>query len=155
MLGNDAIRNRQAETRAALLGSIRVGAGREEWIEHVRQCRLGDARATIPNGDDHIGATGLRREPQGATLRHGLEGVDEQVDEHLVQAVRVCSQRARIEELLFDCNLLATSRWFTEAERFVENGDGIDFGMLPTRLLRKSLQLLDDAGSTFGGSRDN
>ena len=103
MLLDDPVRDREAEARAAA-----DGLGREEGLEDVRQRVLRDAGAVV----DHLGAhrPGVAAHvrvqddaPPGLALEHRLLGVQQEIQEHLLELVRVGEHRRQAaDELLLD-----------------------------------------------------
>ena len=89
---DDLLADRQAQARALGLALLRRALGGEERLEDLREQLLGDARA----GVDHLDANfepvvrrgGLDRE-RAAFAEHGLAGVDQQVQQDLLELDRV------------------------------------------------------------------
>src|ERR1700687_1799978 len=114
---NDAVRDPESETGAFL--HLRG----EEWLEDPRHRFLVDPGAGVPNVDAYDvrrlriedAATGLRRDDQPSTVGHRLGGVEEQVQEHLLQLIRGgADERQRRLELLLDAHAVLTEAFLDE-----------------------------------------
>jgi hypothetical protein len=85
---DDGVADRQAEAGAgALLGG-------EEGVEDARQVFGGDALAGVADGDLGAHAAAFlqpvaARQGEPAAVGHGLEGIHDEVDEHLLQLAQV------------------------------------------------------------------
>ena len=76
MLGNYLVSDGESKPRAGFLGS-------EEGVEDPVQVFLGDARALIPDRDQHSTLVFVDLYLDLAAVRHRLNPVDEQVQKHL------------------------------------------------------------------------
>ena len=90
VLAHDAVGDRQAEARAA---ADRLG--REERIVDARQLLRRNAGAGVGDLGDHAIAVDARRDRQPAAARHRVAGVEEQVQEHLLQLMLDAEHRHR------------------------------------------------------------
>ena len=71
-------------------GSLAHLLGREEWREDFRQIFPWDTVTRVGyRKGDRVGRV-VQTKTDLATLRHGIDGVDEQIEEHLGHLVRVC-----------------------------------------------------------------
>ena len=92
--GHDLLAERQAEPRAADLARVR-GVDAEEAREDVRLLAGGDAEAGVGHLDAREALAGRRRDRHGAAGGRVLDGVGEQVGDHLPDAVAVADHRQR------------------------------------------------------------
>jgi hypothetical protein len=92
--GDDAVHDRQAEAGAAA-----DVLGREERLEHVLQRGLVHAHAGVLDADLHaraervvgVAVAGVHAQGQHAAPRHGVAGVDAEVEQRLLQLRRLAA----------------------------------------------------------------
>ena len=80
MLAHDAVGNRQPES-----GALANGLGREEGIVNARQVLGSDAVAGVGHLGHHFPAVSTSRNGEPAAAAHGVSGVQEEVEEHLLK----------------------------------------------------------------------
>src|SRR5438552_13078733 len=84
MFLNDAVSDRESEARAALRSRTVGGFCGEKGIVNPVNVFLRDAAAGIGNHDVHAAAVGSAH-GEGSALRHGVFGVEEQIQKYLLQ----------------------------------------------------------------------
>ena len=90
---NDSVCYRETQTRTARLAFTRRCLGGKERIVNPGDVLGRDSRATVADADLDSGAVG-GADPQRAPVgRHGVFGVQEKVQEHLLQLSRIAVDR--------------------------------------------------------------
>src|SRR5438270_8699376 len=141
MLLNDSVSDRQAEARAARLAFTRnVLGGKERVINLVDMLRR-NAGATVT--DVYLDAVSIGRADvqRAAFARHGIFGVQEQVQEHLLQLAGVAmDQRQSGVELRLYLHARGLELVLQERERFSNDLiqiDGAEFRGARTREIQQ------------------
>ena len=80
-------------------GEKRFQAASARFLRHAR-ARVGDPQAQFPVVQGSVNA-------QGAALRHGIDGVEDQIGEHLAQFGRIARQRGQLGCSALDIDLHA------------------------------------------------
>src|SRR5437762_5482805 len=88
MFLNDAVSDRESEARAALRSRAIGRFCGEKGIVNALDVFLRNAAAGIGNHDVHAAAVGSAH-GEGSALRHGVFGVEEQIQEYLLQLAGV------------------------------------------------------------------
>src|SRR6266849_7053054 len=89
---NDAVGHREAEASSAVLSLAGCGLGGEERIVDALDMFRCDSRSSVGDADGNQGAVG-GCDAQGSTAGHGVFGIQEQVQENLLQSTRVALNR--------------------------------------------------------------
>ena len=84
MFLDDSVGDRQAET-----GTLADFLGREERIVDSRDVFGADSRSRVLDPDEKLGIARVGTDPEGSSPRHGVLGVQEQVQENLLQLTGV------------------------------------------------------------------
>ena len=86
---DDLLAGRQAQARAAAATFVGAGFGREKGFENARELVGGNAAARVADGQLHqlAGGVVMKFDQQPAAVGHRLAGVDEQIDEHLLNLI--------------------------------------------------------------------
>ncbi len=92
MQADEALDDRKAQARAAALAALCAG---REAVEHLADHLLRNARATIGDGEDEIRASRRQFSDDRRALRREVGGIGEQLDQDLLQALRVGDDRCR------------------------------------------------------------
>jgi hypothetical protein len=97
VLLNDAVAHGKAEAGAAALAGFGRGFGSKEWIVNALEVLGGDAGAGV--GDDGFDvAVGHGGDAQFASLRHGVLGVEQQIEEDLLQLAGIAVDARQLRE---------------------------------------------------------
>jgi hypothetical protein len=155
MLLDDRVRHRQAETR-----TFSHFFRREERIEDPRQQILGHARAVVVDLEDHgflIGFVPGSEDQRAAAVRaeHRLLGVDDQVEQHLLQLMRVGEHlRQAGGQRVDDADVVQALLVGAQRQRLPNDLVHVDHRTGRVALAREREQVADDARGAFGFGKD-
>ena len=155
MLLGDRVRHRQSQA-----GALADGLGREERIEDFRLHFLGHAGPVVVDLEDDGVAVGIvpRPQDQGAAavrVEHGLLGVHDQVEENLLDLVRIGEHRRQARGQRFENRDVGDALFVgAQGERLAHDLIEIDGRPGRVPLARERLQVAHDARGPFGGVVD-
>src|SRR5437660_4980051 len=147
---NDAVGHRQTQASSAVLSLARSGFGGEERIVNALNMFRSDARTSVGDADGNQGAIGGCN-TQGSAAGHGVFGIQEQVQEYLLQSTRVTlNRRNGRSEFVMHLNLCRLELVLQQRERIGDDLVDVDVGELGAAGARKIEQVVDDLGSAEG-----
>src|SRR6266404_8268554 len=106
MTSNDAVGNAQAEA-----GTLPHRLGGKEWLEHPPEIFGHDATAVVahPDAEPFSSRIKPRINPDVAPRAHGVCGIHQQVQEHLVQLPGVSGNHGKFRQIEVHTNALLES----------------------------------------------
>src|SRR5215831_10422367 len=146
MLLDDSIGNGKSKAGAAILALLRGRLGGEERIVDALNVFLRDAGAGIRNPDTH-GITVLSCYIEQTASWHGVFGVQEQVQEDLLQAPCVSLDGRQVSaEIALHLNAGHLELVFEEGQRIVDYLVEINLGKFSPGGAREVQQVIDNLG---------
>ena len=146
---DDVADDRQAQAEAAGLAR-RAGVGLAEPLEHERQELRLNADAGVADDDLDVRVDALEPHLHAAALRRELDGVRQQVPDHLLQAIGIAGDRAdaRIEQRLHPHALRVGGRAARSATA-LSTTPGSSTGWTSSRILPETMRDTSSTSSTI------
>ncbi len=145
VLLHDAVAQRQAQS-----GAVAGLLGGEERVEDARAQRVGNARPRVldPEVDAVRRCTGADRQPLVAAVGlERLQGVGQQVEEHLLQLQRVGANRRKVAvELPHHFDVGQAELFGHERHRVVDRAERVARPRAEVAPAREAAHVVDDAG---------
>ena len=142
------------QSNARTLDAFTFDAEPVERFEQVRELLGGEAAAGVADEQRHEGLSRTRRECDLALRPVVLDGVGQQVDEHLAQARRVGEHATRCR-LQLQMDLVLRRERFDERQRLGENliqHDGLQVKLEPSRFETGQVErVIDQRQQVFAG----
>ena len=155
---DDGLCDRQTETEPAMRPRG-AAVGLPETIEHVGHERRRNPLTGIADGHLDVTVAGLERELDASFRRRELDGVRQQVPDHLLDAVRICNAQDRPAVVVgLELNLLGVGSAAHDVEGRVGQLGQVDGRRLKTELARHDPrdieQVVDQLRLRAGVARD-
>src|SRR6202451_429291 len=144
VLLDDAVGNRKAQPGAAALAFLRRSLGSKEWIVDSVDVLRRNARPTVGHLHAHRTAVG-GGDTQRSAARHGIFGIEKQIQKHLLQAPGIALNRRNVvREFRLNFNLRNLELMLQQRQRVSNDLIDVEVGKLAAAGARKIQQIVDD-----------
>jgi len=142
VVGDDSVGDGEPEPGAVLLGRVEGGEDAAQRLDRDAAAGVGDPHA---DGFLAVHLVGPRMHHQLAAAPHGVDGVQDDVDEHLLQLLTV-PQKAQLaaRKTGGDANLLLLQGWGDHCQRLLDDVGQVAAGVTDGRLFGEQQDLGED-----------